>query len=65
MYIMFRTLFSQFCFLNLQVFEQQDAVEYYRKILKAVGTHASKVWNKSFNASKKQLIVNKSVITDQ
>ncbi|XP_067301822.1 uncharacterized protein si:ch211-212k18.13 isoform X2 [Pseudorasbora parva] len=24
------------------VFEQQDAVEYYRKILKAVGTHASK-----------------------
>lgn len=26
------------------VFEQQDAVEYYRKILKAMGTHASKVF---------------------
>lgn len=30
-------------FFKLQVFEQQDAVEYYRRILKAVGTHASKV----------------------
>ncbi|XP_051754350.1 ubiquitin carboxyl-terminal hydrolase 47 isoform X2 [Ctenopharyngodon idella] len=31
------------------VFEQQDAVEYYRKILKAVGTHASKVFEGKMN----------------
>ncbi|ROL45556.1 Ubiquitin carboxyl-terminal hydrolase 64E [Anabarilius grahami] len=31
------------------VFEQQDAVEYYRKILKAVGTQASKVFEGKMN----------------
>ncbi|CAM4516145.1 unnamed protein product [Leuciscus chuanchicus] len=31
------------------VYEQQDAVEYYRKILKAVGTHASKVFEGKMN----------------
>ncbi|KAK7170982.1 hypothetical protein R3I94_001017 [Phoxinus phoxinus] len=31
------------------VYEQQDAVEYYRKILKAVGTNASKVFEGKMN----------------
>ncbi len=62
-YIIF---FFFFLIFNLQVFEQQDAVEYYRKILKAVGTRTSQVFHINsvcFDLSEiKQRTVNKFVI---